>query len=188
MSNIPNTKLRKWKTLKSEVVFDQKWMPIIRETVELSNGEILDDFYMWQEGDIVICIPQFQDGTFLMIRQYRHGLEDFSLEFPAGWREPQEQLEDSMKRELYEETGYDAQELQLLAWVKVAPGKIRGKTYVYTAKISGEPVAVEYEATEQLEVLRLSAAEIETAILTGKIIDSRIIAAWYLYLKKKDKS
>lgn len=64
--------------------------------------------YLHHPGASMI-IPMFEDGTVILERQYRHPLRRSFLEFPAGKLNPGESPFNCAKRELMEETGYEAQ-------------------------------------------------------------------------------
>ena len=157
------------------------WMPILREKVELPNGKIVDDFYLWNEGDIVICIPIFSNKDVLVVRQYRHGYGDFSVEFPAGAINANETPEQAVVRELKEETGHSPDKLNLLCKLKTSPGKMRGFTYIYTAEVRENSVEKMLDETEDIESFKVVSGEIHQLILSGDIVDPRIIAGWYHY-------
>lgn len=180
-TEMTDSKIKKWKTLKAELAFDQKWMPIWREMVELPDGTVIDDFYLWEEGDIVMVVPVLANGSLVMVRQYRHGSEKISLEFPAGWVDKDESLDQAIKRELLEETGYAAHELKLLTQVHPAPGKMRGTTHIFLAKVSQDKVDQNLERTENIQVVTLDQEHVEDKIMNGEISDTRTISAMYFY-------
>ena len=96
----------KWKTLKSEYLFNRPWLTVRRDRVQIPNGQINDEFYVLEYPDWVNVIAITEDGDFVMERQYRHGLGKTCYEIPAGVIEEGETPLDAAKRELLEETGY----------------------------------------------------------------------------------
>ena len=180
-----DSKIKQWKTLKSEVAFDQKWMPILQEAVELPDGSVIDDYFMWEEGAIVMVVPVLDDGRLVMVRQYRHGAQKTSLEFPAGWVDKGETLESAIKRELTEETGYKVDTLEKMLEVHPAPGKVRGVTHIYKAEVNQTQREQVLEITENIEVVLVEQDQVPDLILTGVITDTRTISAMYYFEKKK---
>jgi len=101
-----------WKTRAVETVFEAApYVKVVRETVELPNGQVVDDFYQLNLRDFALVVPVMQDGRILMLRQYKHGPRDVSVSFPAGMVDAGEDPEAGARRELMEETGVQAGEL-----------------------------------------------------------------------------
>lgn len=178
--------IKPWKTISSKVVFDQKWMPILQESVELPNTIIIDDYYLWKEGDVAMGIPVLPDGKIVLVRQYRHGSKQVSLEVPAGMVDSHENMVEALKREVLEETGYKVVKEEKLSMTTPSPGKIRGMTHVYVVYVASERQQSHQDITEELEIVLVSVHDIPELILNGSIIDAPSIAALYLYdLKMK---
>lgn len=83
---------------------------------------------------IVAVIPVTIDGEFLLIRQFRPVVNNFVIEFPAGLNDKEESLIEAAKRELIEETGYNAKELIFLADGPVSSGMSTEMLTVFLAK------------------------------------------------------
>jgi 8-oxo-dGTP pyrophosphatase MutT (NUDIX family) len=83
---------------------------------------------------IVVVIPVTIDGEFLLIRQFRPVVNNFVIEFPAGLNDKEESLIEAAKRELIEETGYNAEELIFLADGPVSSGMSTEMLTVFLAK------------------------------------------------------
>lgn len=83
---------------------------------------------------IVVVIPVTMDREFLLIRQFRPVVNNFVVEFPAGLNDKEESLIEAAKRELIEETGYDAEELIFLADGPVSSGMSTEMLTVFLAK------------------------------------------------------
>ena len=98
---------RPWKVLNSEYLAHEPWFTVRREAVELPGGARIPSYYVLEYPDWVNIIARTDDGRFLLIDQYRHGLGRTSYEIVAGVRDPQDATPlDAARRELYEETGY----------------------------------------------------------------------------------
>lgn len=78
------------------------------------------DFYVLQSPDWVNVIPLTPDEHVVMVRQYRHGTRGIGLEIPGGLAKPGDSVEAAARRELLEETGYEASEFIFLGSARPA--------------------------------------------------------------------
>jgi ADP-ribose pyrophosphatase len=81
------------------------------ETVTLPNGATVEMELIHHPGAAAI-VPMKDDGTVLLIRQYRHAVGGYILEIPAGKLDPGEDPRDCAARELEEEIGLRAASLE----------------------------------------------------------------------------
>lgn len=103
-------KIGKWKTLGTEYLFRKPWLTARRDTVELPDGRVFDEFYILEYPAWVNIIAITDDDKFVMVRQYRRGLDDVFVELCAGCVEDGESDLAAAQRELLEETGYSGGE------------------------------------------------------------------------------
>jgi 8-oxo-dGTP pyrophosphatase MutT (NUDIX family) len=97
--------IQPWTLLSSEMAFDHRWYKLRRDTVQLPDGRIIDDYFVSQRPDVAIVVPLTRERDFILVRQYKHGAQAITLEFPAGTFRS-ESAEAAAARELEEETGY----------------------------------------------------------------------------------
>src|SRR5262245_33553109 len=81
----------------------------------------------------VVLLPLLDDGRIVMIRNFRHAVDEELLELPAGTREPDESAETTALRELEEETGYRAARVEALFEFFPSPGVLTELMQVYVA-------------------------------------------------------
>ena len=98
--------MKPWKLLSSEFLVDAPWLKVAKETCELPNGKVIDDFYTLWQPDWVLILARTKEGKWVMTEQYRHGTGKIALEFPAGIIDKGETPEEAAIRELQEECGY----------------------------------------------------------------------------------
>ena len=98
--------MKPWKLLSSEFLVDAPWLKVAKETCELPNGKVIDDFYTLWQPDWVLILARTKEGKWVMTEQYRHGTGKIALEFPAGIIDKGETPEEAAVRELQEECGY----------------------------------------------------------------------------------
>src|SRR5579863_6038274 len=101
------------KVLSSELVLHTRVFDVQREKViEPSGVEATRDIIV-HPGSVVV-LPVMPDGRIVLIRQYRHSVQQYLWELVAGRRDGEESFEEGARRELREETGYTAGRMQQL--------------------------------------------------------------------------
>lgn len=121
------------KTLHSEVVYDGKVITVIRDDVEVADGHKSFREVVLHSGGVVILAMKDED-TVILVKQYRYPLKHVNIELPAGKLEKGENPDFAAKRELEEETGYQAKTWKSLGYINTTPGICTEKLYLYLAK------------------------------------------------------
>src|SRR5919202_6137101 len=128
-----------------------------------------------------LAVPVTPDGKLVLLRQYRFALRGRLLEFPAGTVERHEAPEETIKREIEEETGYRAHKWQKLGQFPVAPGYSDEWIYAFLAqdleKLESPPSP---DDDEDIETIFMTPQELEEAILDGESIDAKSISSFFL--------
>lgn len=150
--------------------------------LRLPNGAVGDWDCVRHPGG-AMAVPVMADGRFVLVRQYRFVAEGRLLEFPAGTVEPNEAPAVTIRREIEEETGYRAHQWQTLGEFFLAPGYSDEVIYAFLAqdleKLEMPPAQDE---DEDIEVVLMTAEELESAIRAGEPIDGKSIAGFYMAL------
>ena len=165
-------------TIETARPYDGRIFSVRVDTVELPTGrrtirEIAE------HADAVCIVPIDHHGNVLLVRQYRKPTESSLIEAPAGGVEPGELSEDTVLRELQEETGHTAAQLQHLASFWVAPGWATEKMHAYLAtELSPSKLAADDD--ENIQIVPLPFPQAIAMIQTGEIHDAKTIAALLL--------
>ncbi len=170
--------------LKSETLLQGRAFKIRRDQLKTPDGrETL--FEIIEHGGSVIIIPIDADGNLLFVRQYRHAAGRDLLELPAGTRDDNEPFEVCAAREIREETGMEAGNLQKVGEFYLAPGYSTEFMVVYLATdLKHNPL--EADDDEFLEVEKIPVGEVVQRVERGEIPDAKSLAALLLarsYLK-----
>jgi ADP-ribose pyrophosphatase len=153
------------------------------ETVTLPNGATVELEVIRHQGAAAV-VPLREDGTVLLIRQYRHAAGGYIYEIPAGKLDPGEDPLHCAARELEEEIGYRAGRLEHLLTFFTTPGFTDEIIHVYLAT-DLSPGTQSLEHDEILEVVPMPLPEAIARIRGGVITDGKtIIGLQTLHLRR----
>lgn len=163
---------------------DNKWFRVRKDTVELPNGTVVDDYFVWEEGDVVLIVPVTHSNEFVLVKQYKHGAAEIVTEFPAGMLEHEEPPEEGAVRELREETGYTAQKLELIGKIMNNPSKSAGTIFVFLATGAQPTHSTSFDQNEHIEVIVKPQNEVLNMIYTGEIRVTGSISGAFLAINE----
>ncbi len=107
-----------------------------------------------------------------MVKQYRHGIEETGIELPGGVAEEGETIEEAVRREIKEETGYEFNSYEYLGKICANPSTTNNFMHMFLAK-DGERVAdPQLDDLEDLEVVLYSIEEVKELLKENKIMQS----------------
>lgn len=129
-------------------------------------------------GAAVVAVDD--DGQVLLVRQPRPAVGANLLELPAGIVDAGETPLQTAGRELAEETGFSARQLDLLVTFYSSPGFSTELLYVYVAT-GLQPVAVAHDDEEEIELVRLPLEQAIEQVLHGEISDAKTVAGLLVY-------
>ena len=159
--------------LDSKQVFQGSFLTISRDTVALPNGKAATREYVRHPGAVVV-LPMFEDGSFLMERQYRYPLHRVFIEFPAGKIDPDEDPLLCAQRELEEETGYRASDWQFICTIHNAIAYSDEFLNLYLARgLTAGKAKLDEE--EFIETYRTSLPELLEGVRQGEITDVKTV-------------
>lgn len=176
--------LHRWKTLSTQLAFDNPWFKVRQDVVQLPSGQVMDDYFMWENKEVVMVVAVTPENSLVLVRQYKHAQKDFMVEFPAGYVEGDEDIKLAAQRELEEETGYRTDALEPLAVLVNNPTKEIGKIHVFLARNAVRSDVQRLDASEEIEVNEYTPDQIETMIHDGTIVTTGTISAFTLARKR----
>ncbi|SMC58544.1 NUDIX hydrolase [Sporomusa malonica] len=176
---MPHTKTDFHETLiNSTRLFEGKIINLRRDEVMLPNGKTGTREVVEHPGAVAI-VPITNDGRVILVRQFRHPVQQVMLEVPAGKLDPGERPEACALRELAEETGFVANNLRKLTAMYTTPGFSNEVIHVYLAEglveSDKQPDEDEFINTETY-----TSEQIREMIISGEICDAKSLVALYL--------
>ena len=104
-----------WKKISSEYLFKDLWFTVRKDVCEKPDGKIVSPYYVYEFPSWVSAVALTEDNKVVMVRQYRHAIEETILEIPGGCVDDTDaNYQDAIARELLEETGYEFEHYEYL--------------------------------------------------------------------------
>ncbi len=152
-------------------IYHGKVITLNIDTVTLPNG-LTVDLEMVRHPGAAAVVPLKEDGTVILIKQFRHAAGGFIYEIPAGKLHPGEDPKACAARELEEEIGYRTGSLELLSSIFTAPGFTDEVIHIFkaTAMTKGRQ---HLDRDEVLEVVEMPLQEAMAMIRVGTIRDAK---------------
>ncbi|NWF77738.1 MAG: NUDIX hydrolase [Chloroflexi bacterium] len=168
------------KTLATQQIYHGRAINVRVDTVEKASGEKTTREVV-EHSECVAIVPLDEQDNVLLVRQFRHVVDKFLLEIPAGGIDPGEELIDAVRRELQEEIGYFPQKIERLGGFYTIPGY--GTEYLHCFLATDlVPARLVAEDTDEIELVRVPLNQIRQLIASGEICDGKSIAALLMLL------
>jgi ADP-ribose pyrophosphatase len=139
------------------------------------------DFYVIESSSWVNILPLTPDNDVVLVRQYRHGTREVTLELPGGLVENADSPASAALRELQEETGYGAAAVIPLGSVHPNPALQNNRCYSYLAENVYPLGNQKQDDKEDIAVVLEPLADIPRLIREGVITHALVVAAFYRY-------
>jgi len=157
-----------WRTRSRRTVLERRpWLSVEERTVELPDGSVIDDWPWVESREFANVVAVTQEGLFLVFRQTKYAVDGPTLGPVGGYLEPGEDPLETAKRELREETGYDASEWTSLGRYPVDGNRGCGVGHLFLAQGAQKVAEPDADDLEEQELLRLSREEVEEALAAG---------------------
>ncbi len=173
--------IKPWSKIRTRSATSYRVFSVRTDIIRSPRTGLEHDFYIIESNDWVNIIPLTADHRVVMVRQYRHGSNQVTLEIPGGLVDEGDTPEEAASRELFEETGYKAEE-----WIKVGevnpnPAIFNNRCHTFVARKVKKISDPHPDQTEDIEVALIPLAEIPEMIRNGTIDHAIVIAAFAHY-------
>jgi ADP-ribose diphosphatase len=170
---------------------DRKMYQVEQLDLEFSNGARRRYYRMKTHGlGAVIIVPMLDDDTVLLAREYAAGLHHYEVGLPKGRLEHGESIIEAAQREMKEEIGYGAKNLQELTQLSLAPGYMTHITHIVLAR-DLYPEKLEGDEPEELDIVPWPIADLQSLTDREDCTEGRTIAALYIardFLRNSNKN
>lgn len=174
--------LSPWTVTRSRHVLADRWISVRADDCVTATGVEVAPYYVVEFPDFVHVVALDRDGRIVLVRQYRHGLADMSLELPGGVMDAADgDPTVTAARELKEETGYAGASFELVATLSTDPARYANRIHLVVARdvVPGEASP---EPSETISVELVPRREALRLARTGGIMNSQHVGLMFIAL------
>jgi ADP-ribose pyrophosphatase len=158
----------RWRTLGREYLYESPWCSFRVDGVRLPNGARIE-YGVLESAGFAAVAPVTESGSVVLVRQWRQPGEVFTLELPGGGVESGEDPREAVRRELLEETGYQAEDISPLATLHTSPGRATEVCHLFQCRAVRAISRLWPEPTEFISVVEVPLDEAVGRALSGEI-------------------
>ncbi len=174
------------RTTKSEKIYEGRIINLRVDTVELPNMSYAHREIV-EHPNCVLIVPFKDEDTLYMIKQYRKAINKTIIEFPAGFVDDDEDPRQAALRELQEEIGFSANELDYVSEVYSSPGFTDEKIDIFIAKDLYDS-KLKADDDEYIEVIEVKIDDLEDMLISFELQDSTTVIGALLVLNQRKKN
>lgn len=194
-----------WELINEEHIIQDAWIDFRRNEYKLPDGQTITPVYNYSKHSFSLVVATDRSGNFICVRQYRHGIDEITTEFPAGGIEyakkedvasepcitkeniiaSEDEAFEAAKRELREETGYTSDNWTHLLTIPANATISNSNVHIYCATNCTLSASQELDDTEFLNVVLLNETELLSAINGSDFKQALHVLAYYLFKDKR---
>ncbi len=171
-----------WRVVESKIVIESPFFKLRCDQIELPDGTRVGDYYVRESRGFSVVFAVTSDERVVLVRQYKHGIDDVVLELPAGGIDPGEDAKTCAMRELAEETGYETtpEKFELLRSFILEPTSSTSRYHLYLARDVAPTATQKFDTLEDIEVELATFAQMRAYVRDGTIdVGSQAAAVYY---------
>ena len=174
------------RTLDSKQIYEGRRVSLRVDKVVLPGGrETTREIASYPDCVAIVAVDT--GDNVILVRQYRHAVGRELLELPAGGIEPGETPEESARRELEEETGYRAGEMERIGGAYTAPGYSTEFMHLFLAT-ELEPGPSRAEDDEVIQVVPVPLSRVEGLVTSGEVCDGKSVIGLLTLISNMEKN
>ncbi len=172
---------KRWTPLETEFLQDCSVFQVSRVHTRSPRTGQVHPFFRIDASDWVNVVPLTRAGEVVMVRQYRHGSDEVTLEIPGGMVDSGEEPAQAAARELIEETGFRAEEIVPLGVVNPNPALFGNRLHVFAAPGAKRVAAIRNEGNEETVVELVPQAALPGLVRGGRVCHALVVASLHLW-------
>jgi 8-oxo-dGTP pyrophosphatase MutT (NUDIX family) len=178
----------RWEEVETEFLQDCRVFTVSQATAKSPRDGTHHPFFRIDSVDWVNIVPLTADDDVVMVKQYRHGLREITLETPGGMVDPGENPETAAVRELLEETGYRAGKVHKLGSMNPNPALFGNRLHSFVAYGCEHVGEVSNDEREETVVELVPRRKLRELAVAGEVDHALVLAALHyldLYEERK---
>ena len=175
-----------WEVVASEELQDCAVFRVRRDHARSPRTGRIHPFYGIEADAWVNVVPVTAAGEVVLVRQYRHGTRELTLEIPGGIVDPGETPLEAGARELLEETGYGGGTFAPLGSVNPNPALFANRVHTFVARGVEPRQPIDNSGTEETAVVLLGADEVRRGVESGRIDHALVVVALCRWLLERE--
>lgn len=173
--------IKPWKVVASKPVLETRIFALRKDRARSAISGREAEFQVLEAPDWVNVIALTPEQQVVLIRQYRHGTRDITVEVPGGTVDPGESPLEAGRRELAEETGFEANRWEACGIVEPNPAFLTNRTHTFVAHGARRTGPQRPDDNEEIAVELFPLERIPTLLRDGTIRHALVMCAFAHY-------
>ena len=170
---------KKWILNKTEPVVDLNIVKIRHDYYRNPRNQKVVKTIAIEGHDAVNVVVRTKENKILMVRQFRFGIGDYTLEIPGGMIDPGEDVLTAAQREVREETGYEGQNWHYLGNILSNPVWMTSTIHHYFTDQAVPKYALKLDEAEDVEIIQMTPETVYEELQKGTIKHPHTISALF---------